>query len=624
MRNDSVSIKELCYYLFFVLMIAAKGFGLDSGDKLYYLLSAFALFFVAGKLCLTAYTRKELVLVVLLCATGLIAFLNSGRPGILLSVLAVAGMKDMDIRKLFHLALFVFGISFFGTVLLAAGGILQNPLAVHEKTGIGEVIRWGMGYSTGNVFHISFFILVVLIGYRMGKNYDLKSMLLLSAGNLLVFIFSLSYTGVTVTFFYLFLNLYAVKRETLCRTEKILCCLPLPFCLLFSFVTPFLTHYPIGQKLNSLLQARPGFSYYYLTNQPITLFGARMRDVPNYWVIMDNGYVYFLMTFGVVAFLLFFGAYALLIKKYIKKSKSMELAILFSFLLYGIMEQFISNAFMNISVLFMGEILFGEKERMENQEEASSFWEKQAVFLPLFPKLSQKNISVWNQEMDNRLHTVLTRVQRKAKTIIGFGCAIGILLCGLYAFLDEKPEYVSVPVKALPYVDAQSLLLHTQKACADEKELKGVMEQYAETLRADAGEGKVSELLEFSLPQEVYAKKDYQTFRVRLLKGIYGVQDEDYRNFLVKMMEDTQEIQEQLGLYHDAVYEERIGKDFGTDRIEHIKDSEKYMIEKSGNIVIWEIYRQGIIRFLYGMVLGILVASVIFAGKDKKAKRSEK
>lgn len=124
---------------------------------------------------------------------------------------------------------------------------------------------------------------------------------------------------------------------------------------------------PLMQKLDAMLQARLSFSAYYLTNQPITLFGAKMRDVPNFWVIMDNGYVYIFMTFGIVAFILFCMGYAVLIARYSgfsgtgRKERLQEMSIITAFLLYGIMEQFISNAFMNLSLLFWVNCCLGQK-----------------------------------------------------------------------------------------------------------------------------------------------------------------------------------------------------------------------------------------------------------------------
>ena len=100
------------------------------------------------------------------------------------------------------LGLAVYGCAFALTVLMAKTGIRTNPLDVHVKGGT-EVIRWGMGYSTGNIFHISYFILTVFFCYTWEKRYGIKRFLLLMAGNFIVFLFSLSYTGIIVTAFYL-------------------------------------------------------------------------------------------------------------------------------------------------------------------------------------------------------------------------------------------------------------------------------------------------------------------------------------------------------------------------------------------------------------------------------------
>ena len=59
--------KELFYYLFFGLMVLAKGIGLDSGVRFYYFLSAAACLCLGIKLILTKYTRKQIGAMAFLC-----------------------------------------------------------------------------------------------------------------------------------------------------------------------------------------------------------------------------------------------------------------------------------------------------------------------------------------------------------------------------------------------------------------------------------------------------------------------------------------------------------------------------------------------------------------------------
>ena len=257
--------KELFYYLFFGLMVLAKGIGLDSGVRFYYFLSAAACLCLGIKLILTKYTRKQIGAMAFLCVIAFVSYRNAGRLGIVLTVLALIGLKDMDLKKLFRMGLAIYGCAFAWTVIMAKFGVIHNPLDVHVKGG-EELIRWGMGYSTGNVFHISYFILTVFLCYTWGRRYDIKRMLALMGGNLVVFLFSLSYTGVIVTTFFLIVYFYAIKRRKLSRIERILFQLPLPLCLIFSFGGPFLLDIPLMQKVDAMMQARLSFSAYFLLN----------------------------------------------------------------------------------------------------------------------------------------------------------------------------------------------------------------------------------------------------------------------------------------------------------------------------------------------------------------------
>lgn len=578
--------KELSYYFFFGLMVFAKGIGLDSGNRMYYLLSVAACLCVGCKLVLTKYSNRRAVAMALLCAIAFVAYRNSGRLGIVLTVLAIIGLKDMDIRKLFRLGMVIYSCAFAFTVVMAKIGIKTNPLDVHWKGGT-EVIRWGMGYSTGNIFHVSYFILTVFLCYTWGKRYNIRRLLVLMAGNLIVFFYSFSYTGIIVTTFYLLLNLYAVKRKRLGRVERVLCQLPLPLCLLFSFVTPFLLHHPLVQKLDTMMQARLTFSSYYLQNQPITLFGTRMKDVPNFWVIMDNGYVYIFMTFGIVAFVLFVAGYGVIIARYGKQERLSELAVIFSFLLYGIMEQFISNAFMNLSLLFLGEALFGggrEKAEEENRE--------------------KRSVPVWQWAC-----------------CAGAGC----IITAIYLMAVPAAEYIKVPLDSLPYVDAWSAEVRVDNKENTKEELKekmaggrSLMEQPAvmeEAIRKAGLEQKLSAeeaaaAMEYSIPISVQSSRDYDRYRVRLL-GLYcNITEEEYSRLLVQLME----LVEQSDAWKaDAItfYQERIQKSAGEDRIEHMSGEKIYMVEKNGSIPELEHFRDGVFAGTAGTALLAVLLNVL-------------
>lgn len=601
-------VKELSYYLFFSIMILAKGIGLDSGDKLYYLLSAVACICVGCKIILTKYSKKQLVAMVLLGIIAFAAYRNSGRMGILLTTLTILGMKDIKVRNIFKIGAVIYGISFIGTVMAAGLGIIANPLVVHEKGSLGEVIRWGMGYSTGNVFHESYFILVALLCYTWGKNYNIKRAAGLMLGNLIVFLFSLSYTGIAVTTFYIILNMYAVRRKSLSKVEKYISQLFLPACLLVSFGFPLLLQYPVIQKLDRLMQARLSFSKYFLLNQPITLLGERMRGVPYFWIIMDNGYVYYFMTFGILAFAIFIIGYAILIARYSgisigKKAKGTDLpalAMIFSFLLYGIMEQFISNAFMNVSLLFMGEVLFNHEKTNIVVKESCRF----------------RDFSI-----------NLTKELEKRKKVLGgiviLGGVAGIIS---YFLLAALPQYVEVPLKSLNQVEAESVIIYIQ----NEEGTKDSLKEEMELCKAELEENiliqkvlkntnldkkltpeEVTAALEFSLPQSVHSSREYDSFRIRILNLYYDIGKEEYHAILESLLYDGKNKEEVGNLIIGEIYPEQIKKDDGSDRIEHINNEKNYMVQKSGNIVRVEYFRGAILSLIGGIIIAMVLFVII-------------
>lgn len=623
--------KELSYYLFFGLMVLAKGVGLDSGVRLYYLLSAAACLCLGVKLVLTKYNRKQIGAMILLCVIAFVSYRHSGRLGIVLTVLAVIGLKDMDIKKLFRMGLVIYGCSFAWTVVMAKWGVIHNPLDIHRKGGV-ELIRWGMGYSTGNVFHVSYFILIVFLCYTWGKQYNFRRMAVLMAGNLAVFLFSLSYTGAIVTTFFLFLYLYAVKRGKLSGAERFLFQLPLPLCLVFSFLGPFLLDIPLIQKVDAMMQARLTFSSYFLKNQPITLLGARMKDVPNFWVIMDNGYVYIFMTFGIVVFALFCAGYAVLIARYSgfsragrktgqscadasgtggtngadKVERLQELSIIFAFLLYGIMEQFISNAFMNLSLLFLGELLFGA-------ESAAG-------------ACSGRRYAEEGRDRGSKVKTGMRQWI--------FCAGAGTVAAALYLVFVPAKEFVRAPLDSLLYVDAWSVEVGVDGSAGissdqdgyTKEELKELMDQcrlliekpeaMEEAIRGAGLEGRLSAeeaaaAMEYSLPISVHSSKIYDRFRIRLLELYCRIDEEEYARLMNQIVQAVERSGES-GYRVDAgsIYQERIGKSSGEDRIEHISGEKEYLVEKNGSIVEMEHFRDGVFWGIMVMAAAVLFRSL--------------
>ena len=193
-----VTSGEILYWLFFCSLFLAKGLGLYDGQAVFKLILVFAVGCLFLKLCIEKYTIGEyfrLLFVVLL--TG-ITYLNSGEKGLLLCGLMMIGMKYVDVKRVFQIGTAIWAVSFLFITCSSLFHMEDTVFKIHDKLGLGHIFRWSLGYPHPNVLQVSYFILAILVIYVLGDRFRPRHALWLLGGNLLIFFYSVSYTGFIV------------------------------------------------------------------------------------------------------------------------------------------------------------------------------------------------------------------------------------------------------------------------------------------------------------------------------------------------------------------------------------------------------------------------------------------
>lgn len=378
-----IRLEEILYYLFFGILFAAKGVGLDYGEKAFFFCLAFALLCLALKLLMTEHTIKEWLVMLLLVMLGGVIYLHSGEHAAIMAALIIVGMKNIPIRRLLKVCLGIWSVTFALSCFLGYFHIRDGVVVVHEKMGLGPIIRWSLGYTHPNVLHISYFVLAALILYVFewtGKKLW-KATAVLFVGNVLVFLFSISYTGVLIVAGYLGLNLYLQSRGRLCGAESFLLQCILPFCVFFPLAGPFVLRGKAFDFFNKLLTTRFELVKMYFENFKPSLFGTAAHfENTNAKLTLDSSFAYLLMYYGIIAFVLFILGYFLMIRWMIKEEKKKELAIMIAIAVAGITEQFLFNlSFKNLSFLFLGNYLF---EAVLYRKENGTIWNREIYLIP--------------------------------------------------------------------------------------------------------------------------------------------------------------------------------------------------------------------------------------------------
>ena len=440
-KQSQVSFRaeEIFYYLFFAILLFAKGIGLYDGMKEFTicLLAAFLCFVV--KICLTEHTLGELLQMAVLLGMGFLSWRNSGEKAAFIYIAVIVGMKHVPVKRVFKVGAVIWTIAFFGTTILALTRQIPDLALVHSKLGLGHIIRWSLGYTHPNVLHISYVILLVFFFYLARLN---RRQLLISTGvaylfNFYIFLYSVSYTGLILTTVYLLLNLYFNLRTKESRLEKILIMCVFPVCALLSVIGPVAVKGRVFDILNKMMNTRWNLSRYFLTHQPITLFGGRMTELPDTSYSIDCSYVYALMYYGIVLFVLLCTAYFLTVRHEVKTEKRRELAIMLSFFIAGMSEPFMANlSFKNLTLLFIGEYYY----------QAAPFWQRGVVGRMAGKKIrmtpwTEKEMNIALPEW-NGLHDLPAYIKGKRLKIVAAGIAAALLAGGIYYYTAQPADCV--------------------------------------------------------------------------------------------------------------------------------------------------------------------------------------
>lgn len=426
-KENSLSItwEEACFFGFFILLSVTKGLGFYEGQKVFTLLVIPALALGFAKIMLSSYTKRQLIMQVFFLLLTAVVYYNSGEPGIIFLAFTVLGMKNISVRKVFHVGLWVWSVCAVCLSIFSFFRLEHTIYRVHAKMGLGHIFRWSLGFTHPNILHITYLALCAFILYQMGENYKFKHFIYLMAGNVLVFLYSVSYTGFGIVTVLLMGCLYVQLRPKFCIVEKMLVNLILPVCLILSFVLPFYIndHWTSAyvQKLNFMLNTRIWLAEQFLKSEYRSLFGADISKVVKSSMTLDNSYVWGYINYGLIAFAIIIVGYFALLFYLTHKQKTRELVILVCFLGAGWTEPLLFNtSFKNITLIFLGAFLFMQKE---GAKEYSLFSiGKKAVEVPF---------AAWPDNMLAHVRQVWTFRKKQLIPMVAAGALIGVVLCGV-------------------------------------------------------------------------------------------------------------------------------------------------------------------------------------------------
>ncbi len=383
-KDNKVTAAQYCYLLYFAVMFFAKAIGLYDGQLLYNISIVVGMALFGLKVLFTKHSIFELCWMTLLLACGFMVIYCTDQRGFLFYMTLLVGMKGVSEKRVFKTALLILGIAYPVLFFLTMSGIVDEYYRLHHKMGM-YIICHGLGYPHPNVTHITYMILCMLILYFV-RNVSavnmLKISIILMIFNVLVFAYTVSFTGAIAVTVYLVMNYCLTSLKGAQKIWIILAQLVLPICLAFAIIGPLVIKGRLFDLINKALNTRFYLSKYFLTKQPTTLFGMRFipEELESYNYTMDCSYVYGLRQLGVIPFVILILALFYTIYSLIRKGRNVELAIMLGICVAGVTEPFMFNSsYRNIGFILIGTQIFELSRKISAK--LPSFWNREIQIL---------------------------------------------------------------------------------------------------------------------------------------------------------------------------------------------------------------------------------------------------
>lgn len=374
--SDWESIGVVAFYGYFAINMLMKAFTYDHGDKIYLFFFLFAMAFWGIKIITTKYTLREVIGIALLMGLGLALSVITKQNTWLLLFMTIIAMKNCNFRTMIKLAVY---IRVFCVIVLVLGSVFDLydiGYKTTPDTSYVEIPVYSFAMNEPNTAFLAVFLTLVLLLYYNYEKLNAWWFLGTSAVAFLFYKFTFCRTGIAVFFFCWALIIY--EKFVKDKRYKSVLALSVLVGAVFSFCTMILFdgNNSLMALLNHFVSGRIYIMNSYFEDQGLSLL-PRPQEVfyASYHGLIDNTYMYVLIYCGVIVAALFLYLMQKTLFRLYREGHYKELVMISTLALYGVLEQFIMNGFMNPFILLSGILLYpnllDEKGTAELQQEAT-------------------------------------------------------------------------------------------------------------------------------------------------------------------------------------------------------------------------------------------------------------
>lgn len=356
---DWEEIGVVAFYAYFAMNVLMKAFCYDHGTGIYKCLLAFALVFWLIKLVTTKYRLREVFWIAVIIAVGVMLAVITKQNTWLLLFMTIAAMKNCRFSLLIQLAVCIRVIALLVLVAGSALGIYNIGYEMTLNSDYVGTAVYSFGMNEPNTAYLAVFLTLLLLLYYNYERLNIWWFVGTSAAALIFYKWTFCRTGVLVFFFCWLLIIY----EKLIRNHKakclLACSVPVGGILSLGTMLFYDGENSLMHLMNHLVSGRIYIMNTYYMDQGISLLPRTQQTFyASYHGLIDNAYMFVFLYGGVIVALFFFVLVCMTLVKLYRQRHYKELVMIGAMALYGVLEQFVMNGFMNPFMLLCGILLY--------------------------------------------------------------------------------------------------------------------------------------------------------------------------------------------------------------------------------------------------------------------------
>lgn len=349
----------VAFYGYFAINMLMKAFTYDHGDKIYLFFFLFAIAFWAVKIVTTRYTLREVIWIAILMGLGLTLSVITKQNTWLLLFMTIIAMKNCEFQVLIRLAVYIRVFSLAVLVVGSTFGVFDIGYRTTPDTSYVEIPVYSFGMNEPNTAFLAVFLTLLLLLYY---NYEkLNVWWFLGTSAVVVVFYELTYCRTGFAVFFFAWGLIIFEKLVKEKKYKFILALSVAVGVLFSLCTMILYNgsNPLMKLMNHFVSGRIYIMNGYYIDQGLS-FIPRAQEVfyASYHGLIDNTYMFVLIYCGLFVALFFFGLVQWTLFRLYRQGHFKELVMIGALALYGVLEQFIMNGFMNPFILLCGILLY--------------------------------------------------------------------------------------------------------------------------------------------------------------------------------------------------------------------------------------------------------------------------